>query len=183
MLERKFIACTLTHPISVVFFGLGWMRITRVIQVRKLLFIRAILALEEETLSRKIFVVRAVVRFSNENDSSLSEEWSIVDDLLNVADMFNLNHEIRNMVIRGHIYPKALWKQIVLNQGWSLEDTFWCLEARLHRELDLLLRICPNPRYLTWWNLSNRFPNRIHASEIMAKMICRSAFETSPIRK
>ena len=59
------------------FFGLGWMRITWVIQVRKLLFIRAVLALDEETLLRKICVKRAVVRFSNENDAPISEEWSI----------------------------------------------------------------------------------------------------------
>ena len=75
------------------------------------------------------------------------------------------------MVLRGHIYSEPVQKQIVWDRGWSLEDTFWCLEARLHREMDLLLRVCPKPRYLTWWSLSNKYHNMIQASEIMAKTI------------
>ena len=39
------------------FFGLGWMRLSRFIQVRKLLFIRAILALDHDVLSRKSLLI------------------------------------------------------------------------------------------------------------------------------
>ena len=60
----------------------------------------------------------------------------------------------------------SLW-----DHGWSLEDTHWCLEARLYKELDLLTRICPNPRYLTWWNLSNKYGDTIYFCEIMAIII------------
>ena len=65
----------------------------------------------------------------------------------------------------------------MLLPGYSctLEDTFWCLDARLHKELDLLIRICPNPRYLTWWSLSNKYPNMVRFSEIMAKNISHAS--------
>ena len=155
------------------FFGLGWMRLMRVIQVRKLLFIRAILALI--AIAKKVFVDRARIRRENIDNSPLSEEWSVVDDLLNVVNVFRLNDEISNMVLRGQVYPKALWKQIVWERGWALEDTFWCLEARLHKELDLLLRVCPRPRYLTWWSLSNKYPNMIQVCEILAKIISHAS--------
>ena len=147
------------------------MRLVRVIQVRKLLFIRAMLAMDNQSLAKKVFVDRARIRLENIDDSPLSEEWSIVDDLLNVVDVFRLNTEISNMVLGGQVYPKTLWTQIVWERGWALEDTFWCLVARLHKELDLLLRICPRPRYLTWWSLSNKYTNMIQVCEILAKII------------
>ena len=118
---------------------------------------------------------RAGIFFDEGNDNPLSEEWSIVDDLLNVAAIFKLLDEIRNMILRGHIYPKSVWKQTVWDRGWSLEDTYYCLDARLHKEPDLLIRICPNPRYLTWWSQSNKYPNVVRFSEIMAKMISHAS--------
>ena len=157
------------------FFGLGWMRLLRVIQVRKLLFVRSILALDDQALSKKIFIDRARRRLENMDESPLSEDWSKVDDLLDVVNVFKLNDEVTNMVLRGQDYPKTLWKKIVWERGWALEDTFWCLEARLHKELDLLLRVCPKPRYLTWWSLSNKYANTIQFCETMAKIISHAS--------
>ena len=151
------------------------MRLVRLIQVRKLLFIRAILALEDDNLSKRIFIERANNSFDDENNALLSEEWSIVDDLLKVAAIFKLNNEVRNMTTRGHVYPKSVWKKMVWDRGWSLEDTHWCLEARLHRELDLLIRIYPKPRYLTWWSLSNKYPGTIRMCEVMAKFLSHAS--------
>ena len=162
-------------PNTCSFFGLGWMQLTRVVQVRKLLFIRALLALDDDSLSKKIFIERARVFYGNEDNAPLSEEWSIVDNLLNVANVFRFDDEIRNMILRGHVYPKATWKRMVWERGWALEETYWCLEARLHREMDLLLRICPHPRYLTWWSLSNNHADMVHTSEIMAKIISHAS--------
>ena len=48
------------------------------------------------------------------------------------------------------------------------------LEARLHKELDLLTRICPNSRYLSWWSLSSRFP-KTSFCEIMVRFISHAS--------
>ena len=157
------------------FFGLGWMRLVRIIQVRKLLFVHAIMSLEDGNLSKIIFIERARRVLLNNNDIPLSEDWSIVDDLLKVASLFNFNNEVSDMVLRGHLYTKSVWKRMVWTRGWSLEDTHWRLEARLYKELDLLTRICPNPRYLTWWNLSNKYGETIYFCEIMAKIISHAS--------
>ena len=157
------------------FIGLGWMRLSRIVQVRKLLFIRSIMVLDDNNLSKKIFVERAAKVFENENEHPLSEEWSIVTDLLHTADIFNLTNEIKNMVLRGQFYPKSLWKTMVWERGWSLEDTFWRLEARLHKELDLILRVCPETWFLIWWNLSNKFPDMIMICETMAPILCHAS--------
>ena len=104
-----------------VFIGLGWMRLFRIVQVRKLLFIRFIMALDDENLTKKIFIECATKFFMNEND--LSKEWSIVADLLRTADIFKLTNEIKNMLERGQSYSKQAWKPMVWDRGWSLEDT------------------------------------------------------------
>ena len=51
------------------------MRLLRIVQIKKLLFVRAILALDEDNLTRRIFVERATHFFDNDD---LSE--SIVAD-------------------------------------------------------------------------------------------------------
>ena len=60
------------------------------------------------------------------------------------------------------------------DRAWSLEDTLWSLKARLHKELDLLLRIKPETRYLTWWTPSNKFPNMIQICENLARILCHA---------
>ena len=79
------------------------------------------------------------------------------------------------MVVRGHRYAKDIWKKIVWTRGWSLEDTHWSLEARLYKDLDLIVRVCSRPRYLTWWALSNKFPEMIGICENVAKLICHAS--------
>ena len=66
------------------------------------------------------------------------------------------------MVLRGHMFSKEVWKRMVWDRGWSLEDTYWSLEARLYKDLDLIVRVCSRPQYLTWWALSNKFPELMH---------------------
>ena len=156
-------------------YGLGWMRLTRFVQIQKLIFVRALLSLDPGDLSRIFFVERATHIFNNNNDPSPFEEWSIVADLLYVAEIFNLSVEIRNMVLRGHQYAKDEWRKIVWIRGWSLEDTHWSLEARLYKDLDLIVRDCPSPRYLTWWSLSNKFPEMINVCENLVKLICHAS--------
>ena len=45
------------------FVGLGWMRLARIVQVRKLLFIRSIMILDDENLTKRIFIERAIKFF------------------------------------------------------------------------------------------------------------------------
>ena len=67
------------------------------------------------------------------------------------------------------------WKKVVWDRGWSLEDTFWSLEARLYRDLNLLTQVCSGPRCLVWWTLSNKYPGMMRICENMSKMICHAS--------
>ena len=100
---------------------------------------------------------------------------SIVFDLLGTASMFNLSEEVLDMVKRGHIYDKVAWKKIVWAQAWSLEDTLWKIEYNLQKCLDMVRLINPSPRYLTWWALSDKFPELINICETMARLVCHAS--------
>ena len=44
----------------------------------------------------------------------------------------------------------------------------------LHR-LDLISGINPNPEYLTWWALSDKYPEYINVCETMARLVCHAS--------
>ena len=75
-----------------------------------MLFIRSIMVLDDQTLSRKIFCEQATVIFENERHHLNETGFSLVNDLLNTAAIFNLWNEVRNIVLLGHRYAKLAWK-------------------------------------------------------------------------
>ena len=79
------------------------------------------------------------------------------------------------MVERGQYYTKQAWKTMVWDRGWSLEDTTWSLDARLHKELDLFMRVNQETHYLTWWTLSNMYPGMIQVCENLSRILCCSS--------
>ena len=54
---------------------------------------------------------------------------SVVCDLLNTAVDLDVLDEARGMVINGHIYTKAIWKKLVSDRAWVLEDTFGMVQS------------------------------------------------------
>ena len=57
----------------------------------------------------------------------------------------------------------------VWDRAWFLEDMFWKLEYKLQRCLDLVSSFNSSPRYLTWWALSDKYP------ETMAQLVCHGS--------
>ena len=78
-------------------------------------------------------------------DSKLNNEptmyLGVVNDMLKFAILFNRYDDIRNMVLRGHFYPKAALRMKVWDRAWALEDVYWRITFESHKSLDLLKRI------------------------------------------
>ena len=149
--------------------AIGWMRLEQFIYVKKMLFIRSILIHNEPTLSKEVFCERARRIFRNPVGHNFDERYSVVSDLLRVANRFGLYEEVKNMVLRDLSYSKQIWNRMVWDKAWRLEDAFWQVEFRIHRSLDILDTMGCGNRYLTWWFISDKFPNLISLYEIMAK--------------
>ena len=157
------------------YYGLGWMRIERIIQIRKRMFIRSILVMDDNSLSKKIFSERAIVYFTNDLTDTENTSNSMVFDLLNVSSTFGLLDEIRGMIENQHFYPKSVWREMVWKKGWVLEDLYWRIEKHMHRSLDILSGISPVVRYLPWWSISDKYPNLMKDYEILARIVCHAS--------
>ena len=157
------------------YYSLGWMRLERVIQIKKLMFIRSILVMEDHAVAKKIFCERANFYFRNILDGRANIHSSIVFDLLNVCDIFDLLEEVKNLIQRQHFYPKPVWKEMVWKRGWTLEDVHWQIEKQLFKNLELLKEISVDCRYLNWWMMLDNDPSITRKCEILAKLICHAS--------
>ena len=157
------------------FYGLGWMRLERIIQIKKLMFIHSIMKMNDDDLPKKIFCERANFYFNNEQFGMENTYQSAVFDLLNVSDVFGLLKEVKSMVQRQHFYTKSGWKSIVWKKGWFLEDLHWKIEKQMHRSLDHLGGVSPVNRYLTWWMISDKYPKLTRDCEILVKIISHAS--------
>ena len=157
------------------FYGLGWMRLERIIQIKKIMFIRTIMVMNDDELPKIIFCERAKVYFLNPLFGSENRCHSNVFDLLNVCLLFGMLKNVKNMVERQYFYPKNLWREMVWRKGWQLEDLYWKIEEQMHRSLALLKGVNPVSRYLAWWMISDKYPKLTKSCEILAKIISHAS--------
>ena len=175
MRVRKYKGFTPRVPNASSLYSLGWVRLERYVQIKKLLFIRSILAMGDDEIVKIVFIEKARRYFLEGPAEVIGGEWSIVRDLLNITSLFNLEDEVRNMIERDHMYEKNTWKKLVWDRAWSLEDTFWRIEVNLKKELKILSNVNPSPRYSTWWALSDNDHSCIYFCETMVRLNCHAS--------
>ena len=130
--------------------------------------------MEHDDVIRIVFIERYKTIKSQGHTDDLYAD-SIVADLIYRISMFNLSKEVDNMVERDQMYQKSVWKKMVWDRAWSLEEMVWRIEYRLQKSLDLVCSINPNPEYLTWWALSDKYPEYINICETMARLVCHAS--------
>ena len=101
-------------PNSGAFFSLGWLRLVRLVEVKKLLFVRAILVLDVTEPSRRVFCRRFEDYMAAPVTSRENVYGSVVFDLVNVAVLFGLLDDVCNMVAFGlYVVKRCVEKQSV----------------------------------------------------------------------
>ena len=101
--------------------SLGWIELDRLVHVKKLLFIRSILAMDHNDVIKVVFIERyKVIKSDGLRDESHAD--SIILHLINTANLFNLSVEVDNMVERGHMYENSISKKMAWERTCSLED-------------------------------------------------------------
>ena len=143
--------------------------------MKKLMFIRSILVMDQDVPTRVIFCDRTEFYLENRNDGDVNIHRSPVFDLLNTCVVFGFLDKICDMVRLHHFYSRAKWKEMVWKRGWELEDIHWELENRLHRSLGLMKNISVDCRYLTWWRISDKYPTLIKKCETLVKIVSHSS--------
>ena len=157
-------------------YGLGWMRIERVIHVKKLLFIRSILAMKDDETIKKIFL-RRLEEFCNDPDKcSQNACRSPILDILTIAGNFNIYNLIKNYIENGILPSKSTWSKRIWHEAWSLEDQLSRNNSLFLEEgASIMKQVLGPSEYLPWWALSDRKPYLIRMAENLAKILSHSS--------
>ena len=94
-------------------------------------------------------------------------------EILRSSINLNLYDEIMNMTHRNHVMSKSNWRALVTKRAWQIEDIFWNHQIRIFRMNNYLVKLNGNPRYLTWWFMSDIWPNKMRMCDDMARIVCR----------
>ena len=73
------------------------------------------------------------------------------------------------------LLSKKKWSICIWEKAWLIEDLYWESTTMLNIDNDILVRAMMRAKYLTWWVLSDKFPNLINICEMMAKLVCHAS--------
>ena len=108
------------------FYGLGWVRITTFILVKKLLFVLTILKIDVGNIIRQVFVYRTIRYLQDKVVSSVNSLKSPIFDILNAAGRLGVLNTIVVMINGSTLlYSKRKWSELVWKKAWRLEDAYW----------------------------------------------------------
>ena len=161
-------------PNACSYFCLGWLRLERFIEVKKLLFIRSIMCLEGETI-KDIFCRCAIEYYTNPVLGKENIHQSPLYDMLSIAESFRLNREVEGMVRRGHIWSKKAWSETVWARAWHLDEVFWCIQSRCHESLTMITNVSQTVGYSIWWQIADAQLSQMYNCETMVRLLSRSS--------
>ena len=158
------------------FYGLGWIRITTFILIKKLLFALSIIKLDENNVICQVFC-NSVDSFMSDVDQHRNNiNHSPVYDLCISCEKFGLLNTMTSMLSGAVPIPsKKKWSEIVWKKGWELDDNYWRAINTMNKENDLLSSIMSGNRYLAWWQMTDIVHYMIKECECVAKILCHTS--------
>ena len=154
---------------------LGWIRLERLVEIRKLLFVRSLMALNPDDPSRSIFCSRVNDFLGDRVASMMNQHGSIVFDILQVAITFGVLDEVTNMVRRGHVWSKYEWRKKIWEKARDLDACVWRVNERCYHNLDLLSGVCEHSECLIWWEIANNDYSMLNRCETIVKILSHSS--------
>ena len=97
------------------FYTLGWVRLERYVEIRKLLFLYSIFQLNDNSPVKGVFLERARLFFEHFDVCSDNQFRSPTFDLLCTAHRFGILEWVNNMIVSGMFVSKRCWSSII----WS----------------------------------------------------------------
>ena len=114
-----------SSPRETSYAGLGWIRIELFVYIKKLLFVRNIANLKEDSIYRKVFNQRQLVYANNKILSRQNKNNSPTFDILRISEIFDIYEEVNMMLHGTRYYTKSQWKELVWSKAWDLDRQDW----------------------------------------------------------
>ena len=127
-----------SSPRETSYASLGWLRIELFIYVKKLLFIRSVAVLGDDSIYKRIFIKRLHDFNSNIVKGCENVNKSPTFDILYIAIIFGLEVDV-NIILTGTIfYTKAQWNRLVWAKAWEIENQDWYIRKTYFRSTKYL---------------------------------------------
>ena len=148
------------------------MSLDRYIQVKKLLFLRTVTVMDDNSICKRILNARTVEFNLDRGKSRLNENDSPIFEILNTSIDVGMFDVCMNTILNGHYYSKEKWKELVWKNVWIKEDDDIDIMYKQPSGKHLLFDIIEKPYYIIWWIISDNFPRLISMCEKMAALVC-----------
>ena len=143
--------------------------------MKKLLFIRNILAMDDAEIIKRIFLERLNVF---QNDPVLANTYSArspIFNILQVAQYFGVMDIFEHYGNEGIIPSKQQWSRRVWSVAWELESQLERANAIIDKWNGMLRQVTGPSKCISWWKLSDARPYLMRMSETMVKILCQSS--------
>ena len=158
------------------FYGLGWIKITTFILIKKLLFALSIIKLDENNVIRQVFSSSVNCFISDANSCRENTYHSPVYDICISFEKFGLLNTMTNMLSGAIPIPsKRKWSEIVWKKGWEFDDNYWRAVNTMNKDNDLLSGVMSGARYLVWWQITDYGKHMTRICECLAKILCHTS--------
>ena len=157
------------------FLALGWIHLEILILIRKVVFIRTILMMDDDDVIKRIFKIRAQKFCEDPNTAILNIGRSPVFEILHAALQLGMINLVIEFTEGTRYWSKEGWSNIVWKNGWRVCDDRNSLVMSFHKDLDLLKVIGIKVTYATWWVLADLHPEYVYFCETMIKLVCHSS--------
>ena len=163
-------------PNATSFYGLGWLKLTSYIRVKKLLFILSVLKMDPRNILRTVFTTRPLEFDGKMVESRQNSFGSPIFDILNVAIIFGVYNSVKMMFLNElSVVSKKAWSKLIWERAWTLEGANWIASNAILKENDLLTMTVGSSRYQTWWKISDSDYRLTGMCETMSKIICHAS--------
>ena len=161
-------------PVQTCFRGLGWLRLETFVCAKKVLFLRSVLCMHENSTYRRLLINRFESFINDSHVACINEYHSPIFDIFRVAIMFGMMGMVARMIRGTHFYSKVMWKKEVWRNAWLVDNNDWTNTAPLFRDAHYLnIVLNDTTQYLAWWELSNQRPECMYMCENMSRLVCR----------
>ena len=140
--------------------------------MRKLIFIRSVLYLDDESMYKKVFLLRIRHFISNQDVAIHNEYNSPIFEMMKVAIICGLYDEVKRMANCGITYSKKGWKNMVQDRAWVLEDADWQNRVNMFKICKNLDKVIGPPHYVIWWQIGDSNHQMQKQCKVMVKLLC-----------
>ena len=172
---RRIQRFNMRSPNETSYTALGWLRLEIFIYLKKVLFVRSIAVMEDDSVYKQVFRQRLIQYNVNPPESNANRCDSPIYDIINATILFGLYDDAVGMILGTKMFSKHQWKLKVWDNAWYIEKQDWSIRSELFSVTKLLKNVLVPGIPLVWWQMANAMPEKMRHFETMVKLVCMSS--------